>query len=107
MADDVNVIVVGQPIRGCSVAKVRVGEQAELLEQLQRSVDSGQVDLGYRIGNLIRGGVHELGHGSHNALTLRCHPHPAFTQPIGERWRLGMDVVGHDAVHGRSLAGMS
>ena len=61
------------------MAEVGMSEQAELLEQLQRSVDGGQVDLGHRLGNLVRGGVHELGHSIHNAFTLRCHPHPAFT----------------------------
>ena len=60
-ADEVYVLLLADGvIRGRAVGQVRVGHQAEFLEQLQRAVDGGDVDAG---GGLRHLEVHLVGRG--------------------------------------------
>lgn len=81
VAHHMDVVVCGQPVRRRAVAEVRVRQQPDLLENFERSIHGGEIDIGRCVSHLIRRRVHEGNHGIHNALALRCHPHSAFSQP--------------------------
>ena len=77
VADDVDVLVLGRAVGRRAVAEVGVPDEAELLEQLERAVDGGDVDAGHRLADLLRRGVAELAHGGQHLLALRRDAQPA------------------------------
>jgi hypothetical protein len=76
-------------VGGCPVREVGVGDEAELLEQLQRPVDRGDVHTGSRPGyrgvHLIRGGVAEGVDRLQHQLALRGEAKPPGAELIGQR----------------------
>ena len=78
-ADQVEVLVVGdRVVRRRAVAEVRVPDQAELLEDLERAVDGGDVDrrglLAHPRQHLVGGGVAEGVDRAQDQLALRGQP---------------------------------
>ena len=91
-ADEVDVLLLPhRMVGGCPVREVGVGDEAELLEQLQRPVDRGDVHTGSRLGyrgvHLIRGGVAEGVDRLQHQLALRGEAKPAGAELIGQRRR--------------------
>src|SRR3954465_8974405 len=78
-ADEVEVVrVVGGVVGRRAVAEMGVGDEAELLEQLERAIDGRDVDAAggaaYPLGDLVGGGVAERGDGLEDELALRGEP---------------------------------
>jgi len=94
MAHDMDVVVVGQPIRRGAVTEVGVGKDADLLEGFERAVDGRQVDVRNLRRHLFGSRVHKSGHGSHNALALRSHPQTTLVQALREAGLRGVRL-GH------------
>src|SRR5260370_41264198 len=80
-------------VPGSAVPEVRVRDQAELFEELQRAVDGRDVHapgglLDIR-ADLLGGGVLQLGHGFQDQLALRSDPVTAGPQLLVPRLRHG------------------
>jgi hypothetical protein len=75
-----HVVVSSWAIHRGAVAEVRVFDQADLLEQFQRAVDGGEIDVGQRVRDLLRGGVREVVDGIEHLFALGGHPQPTGTQ---------------------------
>ena len=71
VADDMDVLVLGRPVRRCAVAEVGVADEAELLEQFEGAVDGGDVDVRNGVADLLGRGVAERAHGGEHLLALR------------------------------------
>ena len=84
-ADQVHVVGVGGQVVGRRpVMEVGVGDHADVLEQLERAVDGGDVDAAGGLldlgADLFRGRVVELRHRFQHELALRRHPVAAGPQ---------------------------
>lgn len=84
VAHDVHMVVLGGPVSRCTVVKVGVPHEPEFLEQFERAVHGRQVDLGRRIGDLLRGGMPHRAHGDEHPLALRGDPQSAGVQSFGQ-----------------------
>lgn len=88
-ADQVHVLgLVRVVVRRGSVRQVGVGDQVELLEQLERAIDGGDVHtrglLAHGVVYLFGRGMAEPAHRVEDQLALRGQPQAAITQQIGE-----------------------
>ncbi len=97
-ADQVHVLGVGgQVIAVRAVPEMGVGDQPDLLEQLQGPVNGGKVESDSRLLDLgvylLRGGVLEPGDCLEDELALRCHPVPAGPQRVIPRPRHALSLV--------------
>jgi len=93
----VDVVVLGRAVRRRAVAEVRVPDELQLLEQLERPVHGGDVHARHAFADLLRGRVAELAHGREHPLALRRDPQPAGAQ--GRR-QVGCRVLVHPAIVG-------
>ena len=105
VADDVDVIVLGRSVRGCTVPEVCMSNEPDLLQQFERPIDGGDVDTVDRFADLLGRCVAERAHGVQYLLALRSHPKPESAQPCGElagrrRTRMCSLMHGHHP-HGR------
>lgn len=76
-------------IAGHPVVDVRVGDEAEVLERLERSIDRRQrhrrpIGDGDRLDDLLRSGVTELLDRVEDLLALRCEPPAGGSQTRAE-----------------------
>ena len=78
-----------------------MAQQAEFLEQLDRAVDGGQIDLGDGRTDLFRGGVLEAAHRIEHLLALRGHAQPALVQALSQ---IDIGRAGHGANGRRDVA---
>lgn len=101
MTHDVDVIVVGGSIGGCSVAEMGVLDHSDLLEELQRPVDRRQVNVGHRVMDLFWRGVAELTDGIQHLRALRGDAHATRPKGRGEVDRLIAVLVDGHLVHRR------
>jgi len=89
-ADEVYVLLLADGvIRGRAVGQVRVGHQAELLEELQRAVNGGDVDTGGGLRHLevhlVGRGVAKVVHRLEHQLALRGEAETARAEFVRQR----------------------
>jgi 4-amino-4-deoxychorismate lyase len=110
VADDVHVLVLGRPVRRGPMTEVGVPDEPDLLQQLQRPVDGGDVDAVHALADALRGGVAEGAHRGQHLLALRGQPQAAGPQLVGEvgggprRRRRGVVVGVHASIVGSVAA---
>jgi hypothetical protein len=98
VAYDVNMLIVREPEGRRTVAEVGVAQQAELLKQLDGSVDGRRVDVGHgrtdSFGRRVLKGADRVQH----LLTLRGHPQSALMQPLGQLGGVRQVLGGHASI---------
>ncbi len=84
VADHVNVFIIRESKGRRAVAEMGVPEQAELLEQLNRAIDGGRVDIGDGGTDSFRRRVFEGAHRVQHLPALGSHSQTPLMQPLCE-----------------------
>jgi hypothetical protein len=80
----VDVVILRRPVGRRPVPQMGVPNQSNRLEELERPVDGGEIDLGDGLPELLRGRMPELPHGSQDPIALRGHPQAPRVQLRGK-----------------------
>jgi len=84
MTDHVDVLIVGGPERRRAMTQVGVAHEAEVLEQLQRAIHGGDVDVRHGIADLLGGRMAQRANRVEDLLALVGHAQAARPQPLGQ-----------------------